>query len=551
MFKTLLSVCVWTSLAWSSCQATDYFSSISGLEHLLNTEHILLQDLSAQVKASRTLLQQLELELSSIELEHASAAGDTDNYLTNPINVYRLMKRLHTDWFNFEQRAHIVNSQLHFNITQYHDLHFPSQEDVDGAALALVRLQSTYKLDVAQVAAGILNGIKYGTDMSWQDCFVLGQQLFELEDYNNTKVWLRESMERLQRLHPQKQTTAAPPPEPTILNSMEMVAKSLFQMGDFDTAYELSQRVLELDPARKRNWQPGSKVDWPAAAQSGRTETTETSTQLWVEQPKQPADYQLSEEFAHYEKVCRGEVQPTPAKQRQLRCRYSRGTQAFGLLAPHKLEEYSLEPLVLSYHDMLPASSLAQLRQMATPHMKRSTVNSVPGAGQRQKSAFRVSKNAWLPYSTHPLMQRMLRDVGAASGLDMTYCEQLQVANYGVGGHYEPHWDFFRNAQHYPPEEGNRMATAIFYLSEVEQGGATAFPFLDFAVRPQQGSVLFWYNLHRSSDMDFRTKHAGCPVLKGSKWIANIWIHEATQTFARPCDLYRDNEISLEYQTIK
>lgn len=50
-----------------------------------------------------------------------------------------------------------------FNISQHHyELNFPSQEDVDGAALALVRLQSTYKLDVAQVAAGILNGVKYG-----------------------------------------------------------------------------------------------------------------------------------------------------------------------------------------------------------------------------------------------------------------------------------------------------------------------------------------------------------------------------------------------------
>lgn len=63
--------------------------------------------------------------------------------------------------------------------------------------------------------------------MSWQDCFVLGQQLFEMEDYNNTKVWLRESMERLRRHQPQHHTA----PEPAIVNSMEMVAKSLFQMG--------------------------------------------------------------------------------------------------------------------------------------------------------------------------------------------------------------------------------------------------------------------------------------------------------------------------------
>lgn len=58
----------------------------------------------------------------------------------------------------------------------------------------------------------------------------------------------------------------------------------------------------------------------------------------------------------------------------------------------------------------------------------------------------------------------------------------------------------------------------LLQLSDVEQGGATAFPFLNFAVRPQLGNILFWYNLHRSSDMDYRTKHAGCPVLKGSKW---------------------------------
>lgn len=118
-------------------------------------------------------------------MEHALAARDRENYLTNPVNVYRLMKRLHTDWEQLESRAQQLNNQIRrvfteiydskrcklkfnlhftgFNISQHHyELNFPSQEDVDGAALALVRLQSTYKLDVAQVAAGILNGVKYG-----------------------------------------------------------------------------------------------------------------------------------------------------------------------------------------------------------------------------------------------------------------------------------------------------------------------------------------------------------------------------------------------------
>jgi len=110
------------------------------------------------------------------------AAGDTENYLTNPVNVYRLMKRLHTDWFLVEGRVQLMAEEMSelqgsssrkrsclypsfytdFNATREYGLSFPSQEDVEGAALALVRLQSTYKLDVAQVAAGILNGVKYG-----------------------------------------------------------------------------------------------------------------------------------------------------------------------------------------------------------------------------------------------------------------------------------------------------------------------------------------------------------------------------------------------------
>ncbi|XP_070143198.1 prolyl 4-hydroxylase subunit alpha-1 isoform X2 [Drosophila kikkawai] len=379
----------------------------------------------------------------------------------------------------------------------------------------------------------------FSSDMSWQDCFELGQQLFEMEDYNNTRIWLRESMDRLRRHSSAAHSHAPSGPDTETLNKMEATAKSLFQLGDFDTAYELSQRVLQFDPKRIRNWHLGDK---------GAAPPSEDSEVALL--PKHSDSYSLTHEFAHYEKVCRGEVNPSPKQERSLRCRLSQGYHPYRLLAPLKLEEHSLDPYVVTFHDMLSPQKITELREMAVPRMRRSTVNPLPGS-QNKKSSFRVSKNAWLEYESHETMVGMLRDLREATGLDTTFCEQLQVANYGVGGHYEPHWDFFRDPDHYPAEEGNRMATAIFYLSEVEQGGATAFPFLDFAVKPQLGNVLFWYNLHRSLDMDYRTKHAGCPVLKGSKWIGNVWIHEVTQTFARPCDVFRDHEVSLEYEIIK
>ena len=39
---------------------------------------------------------------------------------------------------------------------------FPSEADFEESALALVRLQKTYNLEISQVASGVLNGVKYG-----------------------------------------------------------------------------------------------------------------------------------------------------------------------------------------------------------------------------------------------------------------------------------------------------------------------------------------------------------------------------------------------------
>lgn len=55
-------------------------------------------------------------------------------------------------------------------------------------------------------------------------------------------------------------------------------------------------------------------------------------------------------------------------------------------------------------------------------------------------------------------------------------------------------------------------------MSDVTEGGATAFPILKKAVFPEKGSAIFWLNLHTNGTGNLLTKHAGCPVLVGSKW---------------------------------
>lgn len=55
-------------------------------------------------------------------------------------------------------------------------------------------------------------------------------------------------------------------------------------------------------------------------------------------------------------------------------------------------------------------------------------------------------------------------------------------------------------------------------MSDVLKGGGTAFPFLNTVVWPEKGTAAVWYNLKKSGVGDLRTKHAGCPVLAGTKW---------------------------------
>ncbi|XP_061396348.1 prolyl 4-hydroxylase subunit alpha-2-like [Musca vetustissima] len=507
----------------------DYYSSVAGLEKLLNTEQILLADLKYYIETTKQSIEVLEKELLKIETEHQTAANDVENYLTNPVNAYRLIKRLFNDWHKYE--SHLENAKgIKYHLEQWKlrksHLHFPSQVDFEESALALVRLQQTYNLDVEQVASGILNGIKYGNDMSWSDCLLLGQQLINVKAFNQTKDWINESMKR----YSMEEDVVSDSTEST-LDFMEKLGENLLKTGDTTAALEVFRAVVLKDPHR---------LNVVSAIYN--------NTYLLPEAYEEEREYHRTEEFKLYEKVCREEVTRSPSEERDLRCRYYWGVDNAFVLSPFKLEEINEDPYVMLLHDMVTDQQIATIKEIAMPEMRRSTVRDDSRGGSKRRN-YRISKNAWVEYTRHPHIEKLLRDLHYATGLETQFSEELQVANYGLGGHYEPHVDFYLTGV--TEEYTNRISTSIFYLSDVEQGGATAFPYLKIAIKPTKGSVLFWFNLHRSLDGDYRTKHAGCPVLKGSKWIGNVWTHDRTQFAIRPCGLYRDYESSWEYMMVK
>lgn len=98
---------------------------------------------------------------------------------------------------------------------------------------------------------------------------------------------------------------------------------------------------------------------------------------------------------------------------------------------------------------------------------KRATVQNHK-TGELEVAAYRISKSGWLRDEEHPYVHAISQRVEDMTGLTVSSAEELQVVNYGIGGHYEPHFDFARREEVNAFKSlgtGNRIATVLFYVS--------------------------------------------------------------------------------------
>lgn len=78
--------------------------------------------------------------------------------------------------------------------------------------------------------------------------------------------------------------------------------------------------------------------------------------------------------------------------------------------------------------------------------------------------------SAWLKGSADSTVSRLDQKISMLTGLNVQhpYGEYLQVVNYGIGGHYEPHFDHATSPSSpvFKLETGNRVATFMIYVSQ-------------------------------------------------------------------------------------
>jgi prolyl 4-hydroxylase len=141
------------------------------------------------------------------------------------------------------------------------------------------------------------------------------------------------------------------------------------------------------------------------------------------------------------------------------------------------------------------------------------------------------------------VIERIEQRIADFTFIPVDHGEGLQVLHYEVGQKYEPHYDYFLDTFN-TKNGGQRIATVLMYLSNVNAGGETVFPESQvnrslvpdwneltecaksgLSVRPHMGDALLFWSIKPDASLDPTSLHGGCPVVEGNKWSATKWLH--------------------------
>lgn len=142
---------------------------------------------------------------------------------------------------------------------------------------------------------------------------------------------------------------------------------------------------------------------------------------------------------------------------------------------------------------------------------------------------YRTSETCDLPGSD-PLVAALNRRLSDLLGLPEEHGEPLQGQRYAPGQEFKAHTDTFEpsRADYYVhcADSGQRTWTAMCYLNDVEDGGATRFKTINKTIQPERGKLLAWNNLLPDGRPNPATLHQGMKVRRGTKYIMTKWYRE-------------------------
>jgi len=151
-------------------------------------------------------------------------------------------------------------------------------------------------------------------------------------------------------------------------------------------------------------------------------------------------------------------------------------------------------------------------------------------SGGEQAHHGRTSWGTYLFSTGDDILIAIEQKLAVLTNLPAENGEAMQVLRYDIGQQYEPHYDYFDpvhpGSAPILARGGQRLATVLMYLNDVEAGGETIFPEVGLRVFPKKRRALLFYNVTPEGALEPLSKHGGEPVQQGLKWVATRWIRE-------------------------
>jgi len=142
---------------------------------------------------------------------------------------------------------------------------------------------------------------------------------------------------------------------------------------------------------------------------------------------------------------------------------------------------------------------------------------------------FRTSETCDLD-SADPVVAKVERRISDLLALPLDQGEPLQGQRYAPGQEFRPHTDTFNQGGYdflvHTERGGQRSWTAMIYLNEPDDGGATRFKIIGKTIQPETGKPLTWNNLLPDGTPNSATLHQGMKVRRGTKYVLTKWFRQ-------------------------
>jgi prolyl 4-hydroxylase len=215
--------------------------------------------------------------------------------------------------------------------------------------------------------------------------------------------------------------------------------------------------------------------------------------------------------------------------------------------------QLSWTPRAFLLKGFLSDAECEHLIKLAKPSLAKSSVADNK-TGKSVDSNIRTSTGMFLSKQHDAIVAGIEKRIARVTMIPEENQEALQILHYHDGQKYDPHHDYFHDVYNTKPSKGGqRLATVLSYLSTPEEGGETVFPNADrkvtgdgwsecakrgLAVKAVKGDAVMFFSLKADGTEDPTSLHGACPVTKGEKWSAPMWIHVGSTTACVPLQLH-------------